>query len=334
MDKTETLKYIGNLTQLGACRHYILTEGWARGLRATDFNTGSGLNYTVLPDRNMDISMASYKGCNLVYITCNGETHPSFFEPEGPGWLHTFSGGLIATCGLMWLGAPCTDGNEVLGLHGRISTTPAKQYSDLSGWENNDYMLKVKGHMEEGRLFGGKLRIEREISSMLGQSSIHLKDTVTNFGNQTVPFTLLYHMNFGYPLLSEHTELVFDTIESLPRDPEAEKGMKEIKSFSKPQPSFNEQVFYHLPKGNEKGDTSVTVMNREAGIAVSINFNVNQLSKLTQWKMMASGEYVLGIEPGNVHSKPRDLLRKENVLPFLQPGETAVSELEITVYDI
>jgi hypothetical protein len=199
MDKTETLKYIGNLTQLGACRHYILTEGWARGLRATDFNTGSGLNYTVLPDRNMDISMASYKGCSLVYITCNGETHPSFFEPEGPGWLHTFSGWINCHMRMMWLGAPCTDGNEVLGLHGRISTTPAKQYSDLSGWENNDYMLEVKGHMEERQIIRGKLRIEREISSMLGQSSIHLKDTVTNFGNQTVPFTLLYHMNFVIP---------------------------------------------------------------------------------------------------------------------------------------
>jgi hypothetical protein len=103
MEKSETLKYIGNLSQLGGCRHYILSEGSARGMRATDIDTGSGLQYTVLPDRAMDISLASFKGINLVYLTCNGETHPAFYEPEGIGWLRTFAAGLLTTCGLTYL---------------------------------------------------------------------------------------------------------------------------------------------------------------------------------------------------------------------------------------
>lgn len=334
MDRSETLKYIGNLSQLGGCRHYILTEGWARGLRATDFNTGSGLRYTVLPDRNMDISLADYKGVNLVYITGNGETHPSYYEPEGTGWLRTFTGGLLTTCGLTHLGAPCTDENEVLGLHGRISTTPAKQFADLSGWDGDNYVLRVRGIMEEGCLFGTKLRLEREISSVLGQNKIRLKDTVTNFGNKTTPFTLLYHMNFGYPLLSEDAELITDLSETVPRDPEAVKGLKEFRTFSKPLPAYNEQVFFHTPRGNDEGHTEVILRNKKIATAVTIRFNVNQLPHLTQWKMMAYGEYVLGIEPGNVHSKPRNLHRQENVLPFLQPGENAISELEIEVADL
>jgi hypothetical protein len=48
---------------------------------------------------------------------------------------------------------------------------------------------------------------------------------------------------------------------------------------------------------------------------------------------MAYGEYVLGIEPGNVHSKSRKVLREENILPFLQPGESSVYDLEVTVSD-
>jgi hypothetical protein len=71
MNKSDTLHYIGNLSQLGGCRHYTLTEGWARGMRATDISTSAGLQYTILPDRGMDISLASYKGINLVYLTCN-----------------------------------------------------------------------------------------------------------------------------------------------------------------------------------------------------------------------------------------------------------------------
>ena len=83
MEKSELLKYIGNLSQIGGCRHYTLSEGWGRGMRAVDINTGSGLHYTVLPDRGMDISLARYKDINLVYQTCNGETHPAFYEQEG-----------------------------------------------------------------------------------------------------------------------------------------------------------------------------------------------------------------------------------------------------------
>jgi hypothetical protein len=50
--------------------------------------------------------------------------------------------------------------------------------------------------------------------------------------------------------------------------------------------------------------------------------------------MMAYGEYVLGIEPGNVHSKSRKVLREENTLPSLLPGESSVFDLEVTISDL
>jgi galactose mutarotase-like enzyme len=334
MTKSEALKYIGNLSQLGCCRHYTLNEGLARGMRATDINTGSGLKYTVLPDRAMDISMAAYKANNLVYITCNGETHPSFFEADGSGWLRTFGGGLLTTCGLTYLGPPCNDENETLGLHGRISATPASQFADLSGWIDNNYILKVRGTMEEGYLSGKKLRMEREIYSILGENTIHLKDTITNFGNTPSPLTLLYHMNFGYPLLSEETELEIDPAETIPRDQEAAKGLNEFRKFIKPQPSFNEQVFFHSMKGNNKGEAIITIRNKIIRTSVAIKFNIRQLPYVSQWKMMAYGEYVLGIEPGNVHSKSRKVLREENTLPSLLPGESSVFDLEVTISDL
>ncbi len=334
MNRSEVLKYVGNIAQLGGCRHYTLNEGLARGMRATDINTGSGLQYTVLPDRAMDISMTTFKGNNLVYITCNGETHPSYYDPDGIGWLKTFGGGLITTCGLTYLGSPCTDENETLGLHGRISTTPASQYADHSGWEGNMYVLKLKGIIEEGHLFGNKLRMEREIYSVLGENTIHLKDKITNLGNKPSPITLLYHMNFGYPLLSEDTELIIDPSVTFPRDPEAERGLKEFKSFTKPQKSFNEQVFYHTMMGNKTNEATIAIRNRKINTVVTIHFNTGQLPYVTQWKMMAYGEYVLGIEPGNVHSKSRTTLRKENLLPFLQPGEGEIFELEVHISDL
>ena len=329
MDRSELLKYTGNITQLGYCRQYTLSEGWGRGMRAADIQTGGGLQYTVLPDRGMDISYASFRGTNLVYLTCNGETHPSYYEPEGINWLHTFAGGLLTTCGLTYLGPPCTDEGEELGLHGRFSTIPVKQFCDLSHWQGDHYIYKVRGIVEEGFLFGKKLRMEREISSPGGDNIIQIKDIITNFGNKPSPYTILYHMNFGYPLLSEDTELIIDPSNTVPRDAGGLKGIHEFRSFIKPQPSYNEQVFFHTMKGDEAGNTSVRVRNKKIGTSVTISFNIKQLPYLCEWKMMAYGEYVLGIEPGNVFSKSRKELRSENSLPILQPGESCENSIEI-----
>jgi galactose mutarotase-like enzyme len=334
MEKSETLKYIGNLSQLGGCRHYILSEGSARGMRATVIDTGSGLQYTVLPDRAMDISLASFKGINLVYLTCNGETHPAFYEPEGIGWLRTFAAGLLTTCGLTYLGSPCEDEGEQLGLHGRISTAPARQFADLSDWDGKNYFIKVRGIIEEGFLFGNKLRLERVICSVLGKSIIYIHDKITNFGDRPSPFTILYHMNFGYPFLSEDTELIIEPSETIPRDPDAVPGLNEFRHFIKPQPDYKEQVFYHKMKGSNAGEAEVTIRNQTVKTAVTIKFNIKQLPYITQWKMMGNGEYVLGIEPCNIPCKSRNVLREENILPFLQPGESKTIDLEIIVSDL
>jgi hypothetical protein len=334
MNKSEILKYVGNLSQIGDCRHYILEEGWGRGMRAVDISTGNGLQYTVLPDRGLDISLASFRGVNLVYLTCNGETHPSYYEPEGTGWLHTFTGGLLTTCGLTYFGSPCNDEGEMLGLHGRYSTIPVKMLNDLSDWEGNSYCYKIKGIAEEGFLFGRKLRMEREISSVRGQNTIHIKDKITNFGASSSPYTILYHMNFGYPFLSEDTELVIDPLETKPRDADAEQGLNEFRKFIKPQPSYREQVFYHTIKKDNQGYAAVIIRNKKKGMEVCLKFNVKSLPYLTQWKMMGYGEYVLGIEPCNVPSKSRATLREENRLPELMPGETTVNDLDVTVSSI
>ena len=70
------------------------------------------------------------------------------------------------------------------------------------------------------------------------------------------------------------------------------------------------------------------------GIGVSIKFNVHQLPYVNHWKMMANGEYVLGIEPSNVLCKSRNILREEKSLPFLQPGESTINNIEIAVHEI
>jgi hypothetical protein len=331
MNRNEMMQYVGNQTQLGGARHYELTDGWGRNLRAIDVNSGSGLFYTVLPDRGMDISLASFKGHNLVYLTCNGETHPSYFEPEKFGWLRTFTGGLLTTCGLTYLGAPVTDGNEELGLHGRYSTIPAKQVADLSGWIGDEYHIRLSGTIEEASMFGNKLRLQREIASIMGQSVIKIKDIITNFGYSPSPYTILYHINLGYPLLSEDAGLQIEPLETQPRNEAAKAGMDDFRKFIKPQAGYDEQVFCHTLPPDSNGECSATLSNKKLGIALRVKYKNTQLPFLIQWKMMGHGEYILGLEPSNVPLKNRKQLRDENILPFLAPGESVTNDIEIEI---
>jgi galactose mutarotase-like enzyme len=334
MKKNELLQYLGNIAQIGGSRHYILSDGRGRDMRAIDVISGSGLNYTVLPDRGMDISLASYKGHNLVYLSCNGETHPSFFEPQGFGWLNTFTGGLLTTCGLTYLGAPVKDGEEQLGLHGRYSTISARQVADLSEWVGDEYHIRLKGITEEGHIFGDKLRVEREISSVSTQNIISIKDTVTNVGYKTSPYTILYHMNFGYPLLCEYSELVIDPVTTIPMTPYAEEGLGEFRRFIKPLANCQEQVYYHTMKADSRGEARVSLLNKKLGISLTIKYNTDQLPYFTEWKMMGMGEYVLGLEPGNVHAKNRVKLKEENILPYLRAGESVTNNIEVILSDL
>jgi len=54
--------------------------------------------------------------------------------------------------------------------------------------------IKVKAIMKKVFLFGSKLRMEREITSVSGQNIILLTDIITNFGSKPSPYTILYHM--------------------------------------------------------------------------------------------------------------------------------------------
>jgi len=204
----------------------------------------------------------------------------------------------------------------------------------MSQWIGDEYHIRLRGTTEEAQLFGTKMRLEREISSILGSNSLKITDTVTNFGYKKTPYTILYHINLGYPLLSEYASLVIDPVESIPATEIADSGINEFRTFTKPQPGFFEHVFYHKLRAEKNGSTSVRLQNSKEGIALDIKFNINQLKWLTQWKMMGQGDYVLGLEPCNVPTRNRVVLKEQNLLPWLEPGETVTNSVEISLSEI
>jgi hypothetical protein len=314
-----------------------LADGFERGVRTADFRTGSGFEFTVLADRGMDIGWAGYRGTPLAWRSPAPASAPAFYEPEGLGWLRGFSGGLLTTCGLTYFGAPGTDESQALGLHGRASYIPATHVAYGGSWVGDEYEMWVEGQMRQVAVYGENLVLRRRIRARLGESRLFLEDTVTNEGHQAAPLMLLYHCNFGFPVVSEDTELqVASSVQ--PRDEEATKGLAQCRRFEPPTPGYREQVFYHTPVPDAQGYTRAALVNREFGGGVGLGayvcFRPDELPCLVQWKMMGQGHYVCGLEPATNWVGGRAVERAAGRLGFLEPGQSRQYHLEIGVSKI
>jgi Domain of unknown function (DUF4432) len=117
------------------------------------------------------------------------------------------------------------DGEE-LGLHGRISNTPAALLSHEARWDGEGCLLEARAEVRESRVFGANLVLRRTISARVGEACVRIEDIVCNEGHSTEPLMLLYHINLGWPLLDASARLVGPGEPPEPRDIEARKGLE------------------------------------------------------------------------------------------------------------
>jgi hypothetical protein len=150
---------------------------------------------------------------------------------------------------------------------------------------------------------------------------------------------LLYHFNYGFPLLAPGARIVAPVRASTPRDEEARKGrdVEECLAIGEPLPGYQEKVFFHDLAADAEGRTFVALVNPDAGggspLAVVERFSVKELPCFTEWKMMRKGFYVLGLEPGNVGPQGRGVLRDRGTLPMLAGQQAYAVTIDVEVLD-
>jgi len=311
-------EYIGHETQLFGVEEHRLIGGRGDGMRLLQVNNGRGLMFTISLDRAGDISRLYYNGINLGFFAPCGYVSPQYYDDNGFGFLKSFTAGFFTTCGLTAVGTPCNDEGEELPLHGTISHIPAENIS--YSVENNKIIIRFT--VRDARLFGHKLLLRREYECPLDKNEITMRDTVENIDFIDTPYLILYHINMGYPLLSENSKITIDSNAIKPRDDNAKKGLNNALVIEKPQPIYDEQCFYYqMNSGYAK------IFNPDLKFGLSVNYNINELPEFTEWKLMKSGEYVLGLEPGNCNPDGRDVLRKQGKLKNLKPGEKITQTL-------
>lgn len=319
--------YIGRDSQLFGVEEHRLVGGRGDNMRIYEVTTGGGLNMTVEADRCLDISRLSYKGINLSYFSCSGYVAPAYFDKNGTGFLDSFTGGFLTTCGLTHFGSPSVDDGEECGLHGPIGGTPA---DDTAAYTDGDELV-IRGSVYQARQFTHKLRLDRTIKAKVGGASFKVCDKVTNFGDTKAPVMVLYHINFGYPLLSEDARIVVNSAKVEPRSEHAAKDIDTWNKVIPPQPNFEEQCYFHF---FDEKRACAAVENEKLNIRAKVEFDVGTLKQLTQWKMMGVRDYVMGLEPGTNDPDGRASNRERGLLRFLEPGESIELGFEFTAEDI
>lgn len=332
---------IGVKTPAWSIRKYTLCGGKQHGVDVVELDNGR-MTVVVVPTRGMNVLSAYTGDVNLGWESPVKEVvHPAFVDVEsrgGLGWLEGFTE-LVARCGLESQGAPGEDvmtdedGNEArmfLPLHGRIGNTPAVRV--WAGVELTEpYRLSVSGEVYDTRMFGPSHKLVATVSTVPGSSGFRIDDTVQNLSGTPREMELLYHCNFGPPLLEEGSRVLVPIERISARDPEALKGLETWDVFGPPQAGFAEQCYYFTLHGDDEDRTAVALTNSAGDLGVRLRFSTAQLPAFTLWKNTEAERdgYVTGLEPATDYPNLRTFEQQKGRVVTLAAGQTYRSRIDV-----
>jgi len=303
------------------------------------------LSFIIVPTRGMGIWKGEYQGTFLGWKSpVKSPVHPRHINLEakgGLGWLDGFNE-MIVRCGLSSFGSPGVDvitdntGRKkevMLTLHGKIANIPADTVRVKIGLKP-PFRLEVEGVVHERSMFGSNLRLTTSIMTTLGSNSLTIFDTVENLRGVPDEMQILYHCNYGPPILEEGSRFVAPIKKLAPINSVAAEGIEGFDRYGPPQSGFVEQCYLMNLTADDEGNTVVVLTNRNEDRAVSLSYSVKELPCFTLWKNTASLEdgYVTGLEPGTSFPNVKSFERKHGRVITLKPGEKYCSKVTMSVH--
>jgi hypothetical protein len=257
--------------------------------------------------------------------------HPAFvpiYDPSGLGWLDGFDE-LLCRCGLESNGAPEFDDRGLLRypLHGKIANLPTHKLE--LAIDDGLGEVSLTGIVDEARFHFQKLRLTSTLTTKVGEAGFSVHDEVTNLSARTGEFQMLYHVNFGPPLLEAGARVVAPVKTLVPRNARAAEGVGQWDRYREPQPGFVEQVYFLELLADPQGATQALLRNADGTLGVGMHFDTRQLPCFTLWKNAAAiaDGYVTGLEPGTNFPNPRTYEGGQQRVVTLYPGESRAFDL-------
>jgi len=325
-------------------RKYVLHGGKQEGVEVIDVDNGR-LRFTVVPTRGMSIQQVLMGDLRLGWDSpVKGLVHPKYINlhtRQGLGWLEGFNEWMVR-CGLEFFGAPGTDefidntGKKArmdLTLHGKIGNTPASQVEVIVE-RRPPYRIRIRGRVDETCMHGPKLELWTEILTVPGSNSFQISDKITNRSALEQEFGVLYHANYGRPLMEKGARFVGPIRQVTPINEHSASGISTYNLYRGPTPGFAEQVYCMRLWADRSSRTKVMLRNAAADKAVSMAFSVKQLPFFTLWKNPVALEdgYVTGLEPGTGFSQNRAVERKFGRVPKLAPHQSRVFTVDFALH--
>jgi Domain of unknown function (DUF4432) len=337
----------GSLAQFGGVRLVTLGDGVERGVRMLEFRTGSGLCFSVLVDRAMDIAEMAHNGRAIGWQSPTGHRHPGLHEPEGEGglgWARSFSG-FLSTCGLDHILGPEEVPAETYnyprramvrqGLHGRIGAIPARLTGYGERWEGDRCILWAEGVVVQAAVFGEVLHLHRRIEADLGGNTVRLCDRVVNAGFARTPHMLLYHVNIGFPVIDDGARYLAPVraVVWASHDGDLQAQGVGYRHCPAPQIGFREQVWQHDMAADADGLVPMAVVNDRIGLGIMVESRADQFPCALQWQNFQAGHYVMGLEPATHHVRGNLFARERGEMIWLEAGEARRYDTQFCVLD-
>ena len=168
----------------------------------------------------------------------------------------------------------------------------------------------------------------------MGQPRLTVVDSVTNISAQPCELELLYHINFGTPLLTPGARVVLPVAKIAPRDAVAVENLPHWDQYGPETPGSAEAVFFFELAGDVDGNTRTLLKNAAGDMGVGLKWNRNQLPYFIVWKnrQAAADGYVTGLEPAINFPNPKSFEKQQGRVATLAPGETRCFEIEMEIF--
>ena len=296
------MKKIGNTDQICSAVRSVITDGRASGVRIITIANGK-LNLVLSESNALDVLRLWHEGDNVGFVSKAG-----LYGPDNEDFRHSFPAGMVYTCGLDAIGG--VPGHYP---HGRLHRTPA----EIIEFKVDEKGIKIVAVVKDAALFGSNLVLTRTFEAKAFAEEFTITDRIENRAFQDEKYCLLYHINVGWPFVDEGAKIVGNFKRTIPRNDWAEKCKDKMLVVESPVDKWEENCFFH-----ETTDGELALENPKLGKRFTVKSN---LKKFVQWKSRASGDYVIGLEPGT------SWLDDKLTYSTLKPGKSATIKLSLKV---
>ena len=342
---SELRRRSGDLAAFAEIREVELSNGQERGVRALQMRNADGLEVEVLIDRAFDIGNVRYRGVPVSWRSGNGYRHPSLHEVEsedGLAWLRTLDGFLVSGGLDHTLFGGEYDASHYAyppkqtvrhGLHGRLSSLPARLLTIEEDWQSNGGQLRVSGEVVQATSFGEHLRLRRTVELDVFGSGFRIDDEVVNLGFERTPHMFLYHINIGWPIVDEGSEFVGAVREHLWQSDSTKEQGAPHHSVVAPRNGFVEQVWEHELMIGPDGHHRVALIRPDNKFGVELAWDATGMPYFFEWQNLREGQYGIGLEPSTHHVSGEAEARADGSMTWLEHGESRSYRTTVNVLD-